>query len=286
MGGASGWWRSTNGGVSWVNATPPTTNIGCLLRLANGDVVVLNEFSTRVYRSSDQGLTWSELNAAPAGCQTVAINDSGVVLLSGSTPANFYTTTDFINWTQVTKPSASASTVVAVGSAFYAGGLSAGIYTSSNNGASWSLAYPTNTLGGHATSDSNGAIVTFNSTVLKSPSSSVTYSSTGESIVLDGYFGELRLVYSLKTGSVNNHNSSNYYTVSVNLVRYADNVTTEYVVSLNNPYPTSTNSNTEVIPINLQSFGGYYFKVNYVTAIGLPSPINVTVYLGGRRIHV
>lgn len=82
----------------------------------------------------------------------------------------------------------------------------------------------------------------------------------------------------------NDHNASNFFTISFTVRDLETDVITTYEVDLNNPYP-STTEQTYIIPVDeIYNFG---IELRYldVARVGTPSSVNVSISMETKRIY-
>lgn len=139
VGGRFSLWKTTNAGVTWdsTNLRLTSTEAGWTNALCGiGDVVWFGTNSTKVYKSTNFGQTWtSSATTGEANGYSIWFSDANNGLMGGATLQG--TTNGGTSWAPVTIPgTGNIQTVTSIGSTWYAGrGLI--VYKSTNNGGAW-----------------------------------------------------------------------------------------------------------------------------------------------------
>lgn len=130
--------RSTDGGASW---TPLSTsfsganNYQCVATDGKGTWIVGSGPLGAVYRSTDNGLTWSYIVSIPVSNMTcVATDANGVWVIGGNTGAR--SINNGLTWSAVNGPEAGGLATDGAG-VWVSVGLSGAIKRSTDNGATW-----------------------------------------------------------------------------------------------------------------------------------------------------
>jgi photosystem II stability/assembly factor-like uncharacterized protein len=134
--------RSTDGGISWtfLNNLDPGSSIICIAFDNNDNVYVGT--GTGIYKSTDNGDSWSQYGMNGSGVEAVAFNDSGHVF-AGNSYAVYRSKDDGVNWTQLPTGGGTRTVSVAPNGYIFAGCWeNAGILRSTDNGNSWTYVYP------------------------------------------------------------------------------------------------------------------------------------------------
>jgi len=164
-------WRSTDSGATWtlMNASAgwPARQAHSSVALPDGSIVLFgglgmtgNDYPKGVWRSTDNGATWTQVNAS-AGCSarysptSVVMPDGSIVLMGGSIEGNIYvndtwrSTDNGATWTQVNASAGwparidQSSVVLPDGSIVLMGGdddnndVKNDVWQSTDNGATW-----------------------------------------------------------------------------------------------------------------------------------------------------
>jgi PKD repeat protein len=167
-------WRSTDDGATWNEMTPnaqwaPRQDFGAVA-MPDGSIVVMgggggyNQYYNDVWRSTDNGATWTEMNASPgwtprSGLNSVVLQDGSIVIMGGTSldqsPFEYIyfndvwrSTDNGATWTEMTSnagwvPREQASSMTMPdGSIVLLGGTGNGfwgqdVWRSTNNGATW-----------------------------------------------------------------------------------------------------------------------------------------------------
>jgi photosystem II stability/assembly factor-like uncharacterized protein len=146
-------------GIEWQQMSGPTSGIFALATNAAGEVFA-GSFGGNVYRSTDDGNTWTQLNTVftTSSVSALAVSPSGFIF-SGTDGAGIFRSTDNgANWARVN----TGLTNLTIGSfAFTSSGTifvssAAGIFRSTDNGGSWSPTGLTN--GGVLAINSSGTL--------------------------------------------------------------------------------------------------------------------------------
>jgi photosystem II stability/assembly factor-like uncharacterized protein len=139
---AGGLCRSTDEGASWtyLNNLNPGASIICISFDSNENVYVGT--GTGIYKSTDNGDTWSHYGMIGSQTEAVAFNDSGHVF-AGNSYAVYRSKDDGANWTQLPTGGGTRTVAVAPNGYVFAGcHENAGILRSTDNGDSWTYSYP------------------------------------------------------------------------------------------------------------------------------------------------
>jgi photosystem II stability/assembly factor-like uncharacterized protein len=136
-GTAGGVFLSNDNGANWTATTLATSTLSLVV---NGNDVFAGTSGAGVYRSTNNGTSWTPINTGLTPTRINALAVSGTSIFAGSeTAGTFVTTNNGANWS----PANTGITTLAVktlavnGTTLFAGSLS-GIYRSTDNGASWS----------------------------------------------------------------------------------------------------------------------------------------------------
>ncbi len=124
---------STDYGTTWTRAlvTEPIISLA-----VSGSIVYAGAYGTGVFRSTNNGLNWSQTSLS--GQYVNALSISGTNLFAGTTDNGVYITTNSgVSWTKTSLGNQYVWSVASSGSKVYAGTESNGIYYSSNNGSNW-----------------------------------------------------------------------------------------------------------------------------------------------------
>ena len=137
----AGVWRSTDNGLHW-GQTALTDGFIQIMFSRGSSIYALDGFSCAgVFRSRDDGVTWTTLNNGLAPCVNgIAVNASGDVFVATGTSGVFRSTDDGATWSPVNNGLGSSNlTGVVAGPTgdLYVGTVGAGVYRSPNNGDSW-----------------------------------------------------------------------------------------------------------------------------------------------------
>jgi len=144
-GGFNGILRSTNGGASWSHVEVPSDELVRFTAFAFSGATAFAASAgfgeTQVYRSTDQGATWTPLVGAITGVENEALFSSGTVLLAGGPDKGVMATTDGgSTWDSRTlglAPGGSIRSIVLDGTALYAGTAGNGVWKSGDLGDTW-----------------------------------------------------------------------------------------------------------------------------------------------------
>ena len=136
-----GVWRSVDGGLHWTQ-TGLTTGMIQIMYSKGASIYALDGFfCTGVYRSRDNGDTWTTLNnGLPTCVNGMAVNAVGDLFVTTGTSGLFRSTDDGASWNAVNAGLGSTNlTRVVVGPSgdVFVGSVGAGIHRSTDNGDSW-----------------------------------------------------------------------------------------------------------------------------------------------------
>jgi photosystem II stability/assembly factor-like uncharacterized protein len=144
--GNAGVLRSTNNGASWTQWNQLNWSVTSLA-VVGADFFAGNGFT--VFRSTDDGITWTEVNSGlPTNDAGVCFTVLGTILFTGTSGNGVFKTTNFgASWDTASNGlpmNASAQSLVSSGTSLIAGVggcppfSTRGMYVSSDSGASWS----------------------------------------------------------------------------------------------------------------------------------------------------
>jgi photosystem II stability/assembly factor-like uncharacterized protein len=151
-GTSGGIFLSTDNGTSWTNTGLNDQTVWSVVRsgtdilagtignyLSSGDLV---QAPGGVFRSSDNGLTWTPVNTGLTNTQVRSLTVSGTDLLAGTTYNGIYVSTvSGTSWTPanrgVTGTAIPVVSLAAAGANLFAGTSDNGIFFSNDNGESW-----------------------------------------------------------------------------------------------------------------------------------------------------
>src|SRR5262249_52893227 len=143
----SGVQRSTDGGVSWTDASGGLLNVN--INLQNLDIRGLTSIGATlfaatdgggVYRSTDNGRNWTESNTGMGRVQTTSLVTDGTALFTGAPFYGVYRSTDGgRNWTQTTSGLTDlfVLSLAVKGKTIFAGTFGGRVFRSTDNGANW-----------------------------------------------------------------------------------------------------------------------------------------------------
>jgi hypothetical protein len=155
-----GIWKSTNGGATWTaaNSQPANQRVkGLVIHPATRSTLLAATYGGGAYTSTDSGATWNTcanggLSGSSLNAVSLAIDSSGV--LYAGTEGGIFKSSDCSSWSAInnglTVDAAIPPVAIAIDSAtpatLYTGLDGAGVYRSSDSGASWAPAttQPTN----------------------------------------------------------------------------------------------------------------------------------------------
>ncbi|MFZ4723925.1 MAG: T9SS type A sorting domain-containing protein [Paludibacter sp.] len=123
---------STDYGVSWTRTlvTEPIISLA-----VSGSTVYAGAYGTGVFRSTNNGLNWSQTSLS--GQYVNALSISGTNLFAGTTDNGVYITTNSgTNWTKTSLGNQRVLSLATSGSKVYAG-TGNGVFYSSNSGSNW-----------------------------------------------------------------------------------------------------------------------------------------------------
>jgi photosystem II stability/assembly factor-like uncharacterized protein len=143
-GGRTGCFRSTDRGNTWINTSPGAIPYEVLsLGFKSPNYIFAGTVGWRVYCSTDDGVSWTELSLGLQPSQEVKTftSDSSGYVFAGTFQGGIYRSSDNgDNWIQVNNGLGNLTVRCIVTSSFddVIAGTDAGIYSSSNHGDSWS----------------------------------------------------------------------------------------------------------------------------------------------------
>jgi len=138
----NGIYRSTNNGINWLklNNGPPTNNCAVKSIVVNGISIFAGIDCTGLFKSTDEGDSWSAVNTGYSGSiQTLFINEGRI--FAGTSFGIYLTTNNGENWTAINNglnlSKKEVRSFAVSGSKTFAGTTYGGVYLSTNNGDSW-----------------------------------------------------------------------------------------------------------------------------------------------------
>jgi photosystem II stability/assembly factor-like uncharacterized protein len=142
-----GMYRTTDNGASWMklSGTNDTLNYSAIQEMCEKDGVIYAgtrlQFSSTVYKSTDNGLTWTRSGSGlPSNLTFVTdMATSGNNIISSTDEGVYYSPDDGANWYQANIPNQHIPSIAIGGGYVYAADPGTGIYRSANNGVDWSL---------------------------------------------------------------------------------------------------------------------------------------------------
>lgn len=134
----AGVFRSTDSGQNWTPASNGLTNRTIRAFTVNGTNLFAGTEGGGVYRSSDNGANWTQVNNGLANTTVRALAVSGTALLAGTTAGIFSSSNNGQSWSPLVS-STNVTSLVVSGSTVYVGTEGAGILRSVNSGIYTSL---------------------------------------------------------------------------------------------------------------------------------------------------
>ena len=151
---ARGLWRSTDGGITWSETNLDLGYVHDVVVDANGHIYVGVEgpvqqigvgiLGTDVLKSTDDGVTWTNINAFPDATHTYALLLTATHLFAGTATGVYRSADDGTTWEKLTFPGIAASEsfeslAINSGGDLYAGTRVSGVYKSTDNGDNWAV---------------------------------------------------------------------------------------------------------------------------------------------------
>ncbi len=135
-GGLDGVYVSSNGGANWIMTSLNNKIIYSLV--GSGGNIYAGTLANGIYRSTTQGVSWTQLGLASYDVKCININGSTMLAGTDINSGIFRSSNNGQNWTQTSLNNRSVTSIVYYGSNYFAGTSSAGVYISTNNGLNWS----------------------------------------------------------------------------------------------------------------------------------------------------
>ncbi len=142
-GTSAGVYRSSNGGTSWSEASTGLTNNDIHAITACGTNLFAGTYGGGVFRSTDNGGTWTAVNAGmegiyPYACFVEALAVNGTSLSVGTGSGVFRSTDSGTNWTAVNSglSNTNVQAIAVLGTDLFAK-TNDGVYRSTDNGTLW-----------------------------------------------------------------------------------------------------------------------------------------------------
>lgn len=122
-------------GNTWTSITMPAS-LNWYAIASNGTTFVLAANNTSCYRTTD-GVTWTAATSGGTAATAISYGNSAFILYNTSTTAAAVSTDGGVNFTAIAAPTASNSSLVYGSSWVFLSNYN--VYTSSNNGTSWTI---------------------------------------------------------------------------------------------------------------------------------------------------
>jgi photosystem II stability/assembly factor-like uncharacterized protein len=136
-------YTSTNSGTTWTSNNVPNLTWNCVASSENGNYLAANSYGGQIYTSTNAGNNWTE-SRTTGGLYAIASSADGTRLFAGGGLPLYISTNAGNTWTtEESAPFSECSSIAcsANGSNLIAGTYGDGnVYTSTNSGASWTLA--------------------------------------------------------------------------------------------------------------------------------------------------
>jgi len=124
--------------AQWLPTTGGTSDT--ILCFATSGNTVLSGTVNGVYRSTDDGATWTQSNTGLTDLTVYALNASGSSIFAGTRNGIFRSTDAGLNWLKLVTTGLLAvqhRAVVALGTSLYVGTWGSGVFRSTDDGSSW-----------------------------------------------------------------------------------------------------------------------------------------------------
>ena len=138
-GSENGLYYSLDNGISFI---PTGLNVEVNTIACNGMKVFAGSYSSGIFLSEDNGLSWSQINSGPSSIYSIII--IGTKVLAANYDGLFISSDNGSNWTTVNIDYTNhiIISLAVIGTEIFAGTWSGSLFISADNGLSWALAYP------------------------------------------------------------------------------------------------------------------------------------------------
>jgi len=149
---------TSSDGITWTLQTDPIVCAYQDVIYANSLYVAYGTYTTGNIATSSDGITWTTRSAGTGNA--IQVIYAGGIFLAATT-GGLYTSTDGLTWSSRTTniPNVQLQAVGYIGSTFYAGGSTDGLYATSADGTTWTLKRDASGGGIFAFDDVNGKVV-------------------------------------------------------------------------------------------------------------------------------
>lgn len=287
-----GLYYSKNQGATWTSMSSPSLYLSFITSLANGRFIHYEGAGGRINYSDDNGASWTVLYTTSEQIRAGAILANGTLIkyngdASGLNPVIAYSTDGGSSWTvsatgiDLTDYSRSDAFVVH-GNTIYYRKTNNILYKSDNYGVTEAAVAPASTTV-YKIDNTNQLLYYSGGIVFKSPGSGYYVDYSADIFNFNAKVNDLVFTYKLQVGGAA-HNATNFYTVVVTYTNFQTQLSTDYTLSLNDPYPTTTLA-TVVVPIADFSEFGASIKLKSIANVGNPGGINLTISLNGSIVY-